>query len=47
MNQWLFVEAAYAVALIGTMGVLLVSLIAMLQAESRVLALQGKADDEA
>ncbi len=40
MNHWTFIIAAYAVTLIGTLGVTLCSYIAMRRAERRADALR-------
>ena len=34
MNQWFFVTAAYAVTIVGTVGLVLASFVAMRRAES-------------
>lgn len=42
MNQWLFVIAAYAITLVGTIGLLLISIRAMRVAERRADEIIGK-----
>lgn len=42
MNHWAFIVAAYAVTLLGTFGVTLLSYLAMRRAERRAEALRDR-----